>query len=318
MPIKEQMIVLPARGAVPSAEIYVKTHVKEELGKRDVMMLIPGGPGGNHTVYNGIKDQLFCYADLVMVDLRGCGKSKPAEVRHCDIYEHIEDIEALRIALGLRRMILLGGSYGSMVALGYAVAYSDRLKKLLLLAGASSSDFLETAKSNIVRIGTAEQIAWAEKLWTGSFASVEELNQFYAHMGPLYSIYLRDHPDYAPPTTAERVPYNFELANFAYQNHFYHFDFRDSLDKVTVATVIIGGENDWINDPKHLNEIHKGIAGSKLFLLRSCGHYMWLDQPEAFFEGINFFFNEDAASRNAFITKTDKSMSGDGTLEAEM
>lgn len=142
------------------------------------------------------------------------------------------------------------------------------MNKLILLAGAASSNFLETAKSNIARIGTATQRVWAEKLFTGSFATIEEFNEYYAVMGPLYSTYLREHPDYAPPTTAERVLYG--------------FDYRTSLNKITVRTVIIWGENDWINDPVHLNEIHNGIAGSKLFLLDTCGHYMWLDQPRVF------------------------------------
>lgn len=85
-------------------------------------MLIPGGPGDNHTVHNGVKEHSFLHVDVAMVDMRGCGKSMPAEVRYCNIYEQIVDIEALRVALGSSNIILLGGSYGSMVALGYAIA----------------------------------------------------------------------------------------------------------------------------------------------------------------------------------------------------
>ena len=44
----------------------------------------------------------------------------------------MQDLEALRVALGVERLAIAGGDYGSYVALRYAQAYPDRVERLLL------------------------------------------------------------------------------------------------------------------------------------------------------------------------------------------
>jgi pimeloyl-ACP methyl ester carboxylesterase len=71
---------------------------------------------------------------LVLLDLRGTGESAvpadPATYR-CD--RQVEDVEALRMHLGLDRMDLAGHSAGAALALLYAARHPDRIGRLALI-----------------------------------------------------------------------------------------------------------------------------------------------------------------------------------------
>src|SRR5437764_539070 len=91
-------IQLSARSDIPATNLYVEILTKDNqpLESRSIMLLVPGGPGGNHTVFDAIKDDLLELSDLILFDPRGCGNSDPSDTRFCTLDQYIEDIEAIR------------------------------------------------------------------------------------------------------------------------------------------------------------------------------------------------------------------------------
>ena len=92
-------VYLPQDGNTPSTNLYVKILRKKPVDSRitrNILFLIPGGSGGNHSLYTDIEDKLLEFADLVIPDLRGCGYSDSSDVKFCTLEQHIKDIEALR------------------------------------------------------------------------------------------------------------------------------------------------------------------------------------------------------------------------------
>ena len=70
---------------------------------------------------------------MVLIDQRGCGRSRAANLLHANTTAHlIADIEALRQHLGIPHWLLLGGSWGSTLALAYAQAHPQRVTALVL------------------------------------------------------------------------------------------------------------------------------------------------------------------------------------------
>ncbi len=75
---------------------------------------------------------------MVQFDQRGCGRSTPhASTLETDLKDNttwklIEDIESLREHLGIERWLVLGGSWGSTLALAYAELHPDRVTELIL------------------------------------------------------------------------------------------------------------------------------------------------------------------------------------------
>ncbi len=70
---------------------------------------------------------------IILFDQRGCGRSLPhASVEHNTTGHLIQDIEHIRVALGVEKWLVFGGSWGSTLALLYAQSYPERVASLIL------------------------------------------------------------------------------------------------------------------------------------------------------------------------------------------
>ena len=94
------------------------------VGKGEPLIIIPGGPGSAHLSYRRFDSLAKSNIQLIYFDAFGRGKSDTAkDVKEYSLDRDIEDIEGLRKAMHLNKINLLGHSYGSLVAQGYAVKY---------------------------------------------------------------------------------------------------------------------------------------------------------------------------------------------------
>ncbi len=284
--IKESHINLPSRREVPQTSIYTKvlTQDNKKLSDHDVIILVPGGPGNDYTMYdtteNSIAKALLPAANVILFDPRGCGNSQSSLVEYCSLEHYIDDIEAIRAYFKIppEKFIVFGQSYGSIAAVGYAIKYPDNLKKLLLIGGVASSEFLTEAKQDLEKFGTPAQKHFAEKLWHGTFnGSQNEVADYYRIMSPLYSYSFVEKED-APL----EIPCNIGILNYGFGKFLKVFDFRPNLHKIKCQTLILWGENEWIMNKNQINQLHHGIPHSTLIIYKKCSHMLWIDQWDKF------------------------------------
>ena len=106
----------------------------EQCGNPDgvPVLFLHGGPGAgiapaHRRLFN--PDRFHC----VLFDQRGCGRSTPhGETAQNTTQDLIADIEALRVHLSIDSWLLFGGSWGSTLALAYAIAHPERVTGLVL------------------------------------------------------------------------------------------------------------------------------------------------------------------------------------------
>jgi proline iminopeptidase len=109
-------------------------------------LFLHGGPGGGCTTdHRRLFDPK--HWRVVLFDQRGCGRSRPiASVQDNTTGALIDDIERLRRLLDIPDWLVLGGSWGSTLALAYAQAHPSRVRALVLrgvfLARPSEIDWL--------------------------------------------------------------------------------------------------------------------------------------------------------------------------------
>src|SRR5262249_2576968 len=75
------------------------------------------------------------------LDFRGNGRSQRLPPAHFSLAAVVDDVEAMRQALGLGQIALLGHSFGGFVALSYALAHPERVSHLISSCSAPSHDF---------------------------------------------------------------------------------------------------------------------------------------------------------------------------------
>ena len=110
-------------------EIYYETHGNKH-GRPAIAL--HGGPGGGSS-YAMTKIYDLKKWFVVLVDQRGCGKSRPfLKLEHNTTWDLVEDIEALRNHLGITKWFVSGGSWGTTLALVYAEAHPSYVTGLLL------------------------------------------------------------------------------------------------------------------------------------------------------------------------------------------
>jgi proline iminopeptidase len=117
---------LPTGGA---HEIYY-----EECGARagKPVLVLHGGPGGaiNPTMRRFFDPSRW---RVILFDQRGCGRSRPhASLDDNTTWDLVDDIERLRVHLGLEKWTVFGGSWGSTLALAYAIRHPQRVAGLVL------------------------------------------------------------------------------------------------------------------------------------------------------------------------------------------
>jgi proline iminopeptidase len=106
----------------------------EQSGRPDgqPVVFLHGGPGAGTTP----KHRQFFDPDtyrIVLFDQRGCGRSTPAAaLEQNTTWDLVEDIEKIRVHLGIERWVVFGGSWGSTLALAYAETHPERVTALVL------------------------------------------------------------------------------------------------------------------------------------------------------------------------------------------
>jgi proline iminopeptidase len=258
------------------------------MRERPVALVIHGGPGGDHTGFKPAFTPLSAQMQLVYFDHRGQGRSAEGDPARYTLDENVEDMEALRMHLGLGPVVSIGTSYGGMVAMAHAARYPTSVSQLVLIVTAAHSGFIARAQAIVRDRGTVEQQRMCDMLWAGELNTVERLRRYYEVMGPLYS-YRHD------AQSAERTrgrgtnsPLPFNRA-FAPGGFLREYDLRPQLDRIKAPTLILAGRHDWICAPEFSEEIHRLIPESELRIFEHSSHSIRVDEPEAMIEAIAGF-----------------------------
>jgi proline iminopeptidase len=104
------------------------------------VVVLHGGPGAHHDYLLPQYDRLAPGGksrELFYYDQRGGGQSPVPREMHVGWREHVADLEAIRVSLGIDRLTLCGYSWGGLLALLYFVEHPQRVERLALVSPAS-------------------------------------------------------------------------------------------------------------------------------------------------------------------------------------
>ncbi len=116
---------------IDDAEVFVRAVGGFDGGP--VLVLAHGGPGLSHDYLRGLEALASERLRVVLYDQRGVGRSTGRPTSGDPIAEYAEELEALRCALGVGQISVLGHSAGGFNAMAYGSAYPERTASLIFV-----------------------------------------------------------------------------------------------------------------------------------------------------------------------------------------
>jgi proline iminopeptidase len=208
----------------------------------------------------------------------------------------VADVEELRVHLELKRMLLLGHSHGGVVAQAYAAGHPGRVRKLILAStlarfGAEQEAAMKAGmEKRSSQPWYADAMAALEAEQEGRFENdaqmaelvFRELRLYFARFGPAESGYLETLKADAPNADTLRV-FNQEI--------FSTFDLRNQHARISAPTLVITGGEDFICGPVCADEIAAGVRDAQEVILGDAGHFIFVEQPQAFYSEVAGFLS---------------------------
>lgn len=231
---------------------------------------------------------------VVYLETRGTGRSEaPATTAEYGWGQFTMDIEALRQHFRQERIWLLGHSQGGMMILHYALTHLEHVLGLLLIDSAPGYD-AEWVRESRARAEQYGQGALWERITNAILVAppateyeLQALDNESALVAPCYWHDLANtekHGAAFAATTTALQPYQ-GVAH----SHLADFDFVSRLPDIPAPTLIVVGASDGVTSLSQSQRLRLGLTNSKLLVIEKAGHFPWLEEPEAFFAGIQAF-----------------------------
>jgi len=289
IPIREGR--LPFRGFTDWYKI-VGGHT--DPGKFPVLVL-HGGPGAAHDYLEPIGALAATGRQVIFYDQLGCGLSDhPHDPSLWEVGLFIEEVSAVRAALGLENVHILGQSWGGMLGMEYALAQPTGLKSLIVAnSPASMTQWVSEANRLRTELPAGVQAALTEHEVAGTTDSVEyvdAVNVFYGRhvcrIDPL--------PDYVKRSfdQIDADPEVYHTMNgpseFYVVGKLKDWDITPRLGRITVPTLVLSGRYDEAT-PLIAETVQRGIPGAEWVLFENSSHMPHAEETVRYLEVVDEF-----------------------------
>ncbi|MBA4392694.1 MAG: alpha/beta hydrolase [Desulfobacca sp.] len=206
----------------------------------------------------------------ILFDFRDQGKSEKVDHPY-GIEVQVDDLRNLLRHLDIKKLNLVGVSYGGHVALQFASQYSERISSLTL------ANTIAKTNNHLRAIGKA----WEEA------AKLVDGAAFFTYSIPF--IYSRHFYQNNLPWLAERQDLFKDLLTKEWFEAFirlstsaHDLDVTAALKDIHCPTLLIGADQDMITPIEEMILLHKEIAGSSFVIIKDAGHAAVLEKPIEF------------------------------------
>jgi len=242
------------------------------------LILLPGGPGADHTLFKPEFSALADVARVVYLDQRGSGESDAGSPETWNWPQWADDVAAFCAALEFDDPVLVGVSSGGMVAMTCAARYPDRIGGLVLDSPLGVPFSLAGTLEIFERRGGPAARAAARRYLTGD-RSDEARAAWAEHCVPLHGS-----PSTKPGRVNEDVLTHFRSGGCG------PADTTEVLPQIVCPTLVLAGEDDPLCPPGPARRLAEAItAPVTLTVAPGVGHGVFRQDPERAFGELRRF-----------------------------
>lgn len=266
-------------------------------GKGPATLLVhPGGPGLTYHYLRELLKLANAHLRVVLFNPRGVGHSwSPSSHREYTLPAMAEDVEAIRKALHITELHLLGYSAGGFVALEYAHRYQNRLTSLLLCATAGSAEEIRQSNRMALAVASPSRRARVRELTRAkAFDSPEYQRLTEEIFGPFQTRFFKGTSRDWKATKLSLPVYRTMMTRsgdeFAVDGTLAKWDGRKYYSKIEVPTLVVVGRYDFFLTPSV--EMSERIEPAHLRVLQRSSHRAILEQPKEFLGTVREFLED--------------------------
>jgi len=248
------------------------------MRRRPTVVILHGGPGADSSSAKERFAFLSDVAQVVFYDHRGNGRSDDGDRAKWTLQQWGDDVKALCDALGVERPIVIGGSFGGIVAMSYATRHPNHPAAIGLVVTAARDapvDEIVDAFRRLGGDGVAELVRSELE-----HSTPETSDRFEREAYPLMS----RHPD-ALAIVQRQVRRSVRKQEV--EIHFSNgeaktMDLRTDLARIRCPTLVVSGEMDPLFPPSCFHEIVEAlpVGLAEAHLIPGAGHLVLLDAKD--------------------------------------
>lgn len=270
---------LLTHGAIGSDKSLYYHH----LGKGEPIVIIHGGPGLNHRYFLPHLERLSHNHHLIFYDQKACGDSEiPADTNEMSVQAFVNDIDKIRSRFKLKKVHILAHSWGTSLALRYAMQKPQYISSLILSnpTGTSYADVRETSKLLNAKFDYNDQQRRMQIINSTAFRQNDP-----SALAEL--IKLSFAKNMARPDLVDSIQLYYPL-DFVKKNASLKYLFRDLTDydlydacsKIAIPTLILEGDADI--GLESARKLSATIKSSALHIIPNSGHFPFIENPPLF------------------------------------
>jgi pimeloyl-ACP methyl ester carboxylesterase len=251
------------------------------MREKPTLLLLHGGPGFDHSIYKPAYSALADTAQIIYLDHRGNGRSEDGPREGWNLAQWGDDVRAFCDVLGIANPIVLGASFGGMVALAYATRHPAHPSKLVLISTeAVGGSYRDRRVALFERFGGPEVGALARRRFVEAqgHPDMASIDAWRSLAMPLYTRTPRD------PDIARRALNRPEVLQWFTRpgGESHTFNMLADIHRVQCPTLVLGGED----DPMLPIECQADIAAAlpahlvQFERFENCRHAVVPDAPE--------------------------------------
>ena len=264
-----------------------------EAGGGDPILCLHGGPGMDAGYFFLDTDAwgpglraLAVDHRVVTYDQRGCGGSGVPDVDEpLALSRHVDDIGQVIAELGLERPTVLAHSFGSVLALLFALQHPEKLSRLVIVGGAPTRDFMAGYRKAVAEELSPEVQARLSAIQAEDLDDTVMRERFRLVL-PLY--FHRRLSDEEQEALLSSISFSARV-NRAVAAGLESYDLSPALPHIRVPALVVYGTSDRIVQPEYQLAFRGRLLTARFVAFQESGHFPFLEEPEPFARVVHYF-----------------------------
>ena len=289
--VTAEQVTTEGQIAVPGGRVWYQIVGADRSGIP--VMCLHGGPGMTHDYLENLSD-LARDRPVVFYDQLGSGRSeRPADESLWTVDRFVEELVAVREALGLQRVHLFGNSWGGWLALQYALDRRPQLASLILSSSPPSVPRWIADCADLRAELDQPVRAVLDRHEAAGYFSCPEYQWAITHFYRKHLCRVDPWPDCVERTFAGMSDEVYRTmwgpSEFGpVTGRLRDWDVTDRLARIQAPTLVTGGRYDEAR-PDHLAILAAGVTGSEMVIFEDSSHMAFIEEQQPYLQTIEGF-----------------------------